>query len=179
MGDGRAGDGALGGVAVTSRGWVWAPVLLLSLGGCQFAGNLVAAGAGGASAAATANPAVGVAVGVGVNAGIDATFAWVARVRQGAEQNAILTDVGTMQPGEREAWKINHDIPIGDEHGEVEVTRLIPNALTVCKGVAFSVETGKPPKVTRHWYTTFACLDGNRWKWALPEPATERWGSLQ
>ena len=156
-----------------------APVLLLLLGGCQFTGQLVAAGAGGASAAATANPAVGVAVGVGVNAGIDATFAYIARVRQAAEQDAIAGEVGTMQVGVWRAWKINHFIPVGDEHGEVGVTRLIPNALTACKGVAFSVESGKGKKLTRQWYTTFACLDGTRWKWALAEPATDRWGALQ
>jgi hypothetical protein len=93
----------------------------------------------------------------------------------------------------------------GDEHGVVEVTRLIPNALAACKGVAFSVDTGDEAKdagggtkdasgrtadggtketsdgtkLSRHWYTTFACLDGKQWKWALAEPATERWDALQ
>jgi hypothetical protein len=155
------------------------PLLLVLLGGCTFTGQLVAAGAGGASAAATANPALGIAVGVGINAGIDATFAYVARVRQAAEQNAIAGEVGRMQVGEWRRWKINHLIPIGDEHGDVEVTREIPNALTTCKGVAFSVNSGKGKARTRHWYTTFACLDGKHWRWALAEPATQRWDVLQ
>lgn len=199
LGDGGTGDLALGGAAVMRRvfrrtpvlprlapvfRWApmllrLAPVLLVSLGGCSLTGQLVAAGAGGASAAATANPAVGIAVGVGINAGINATFAYVARVRQAAEQNAIASEVGRMRVGERRRWRIDHLIPIGDEHGEVEVTEVIPNALTTCKGVAFSVNAGKGKALTRHWYTTFACRDGKHWRWALAEPATARWDVLQ
>lgn len=155
------------------------PLLLLLLGGCQFAGAIIGAGAGGASAAATANPAVGIAVGVGVNAGINATFAYVGRKRQQAEQDAIAGEVATMQPGEQRPWKINHVIPVGDEHGEVDVVRTIPNALAPCKEIVFSVESGSGAKLERHWYRTDACEDTARWKWALAEPATERWGALQ
>lgn len=165
-------------MAVVRRALPLMPLLLL-LGGCQLAGELVSAAAGGASAAATANPAVGVAVGVGVNAGIDSAFAWFARVRQGAEQDAIAAHAGAMQAGESQPWKINHFIPIGNEHGVVSVTRVIPNKLTACKALAFSVDSGKAPHLTRQWYTTFACLDGKQWKWALAEPAIPRWGALQ
>jgi hypothetical protein len=153
--------------------------LLAALCGCQTAGALVAAGAGGASAAATANPAVGIAVGVGVNAGIDATFAYIQRKRQQAEQDAIAAEIATMQPGEQRSWKINHVIPVGNEHGVVVVVGNIPNALAPCKELTFSVDSGSGAKVTHHWYTTDACQDTRQWKWALAEPATERWGSLQ
>lgn len=153
--------------------------LMAALCGCQTAGELVAAGAGGASAAATANPAVGIAVGIGVNAGIDATFAYIQRKRQRAEQDAIAAEIATMQPGEQRSWKIDHVIPVGNEHGMVVVVRDIPNALAPCKELAFSVDSGGGEKLTRHWYTTDACQDTRRWKWALAEPATERWGTLQ
>jgi len=180
MGDGGAGDGAVGRDAVTPymRLALLVP-LMAALCGCQTMGELVAAGAGGASAGATANPAIGIAVGVGVNAGIDATFAYVQRKRQQAEQDAIAGEVATLQPGGKRPWKINHIIPIGDEHGEVVVVRDIPNALARCKQLAFSVDSGSGKKVTRHWYTTDACRDTKRWQWALAEPATERWDSLQ
>ena len=151
------------------------PMLLLALGGCRLAGELVAAAAGGASGAATANPAVGIAVGVAVNSGIDAATNWIVRTRQRAEQDAIAAEVATMQIGERRPWKIEHDIPIGNEHGEVEVTRVIANELTLCKELTFSVES----KNEAHLYTTQACQNGDHWKWALAEPAVERWGSLQ
>jgi hypothetical protein len=152
------------------------PVLLVALGGCRFAGDLVAAAAGGASGAATANPLVGVAVGVGVHSAIDAAVSYALRKRQQAEQDAIAGEIATMKPGERRPWKIEHDIPIGNEHGEVTVTRAFATRLTACKEVAFSVEEGD---TAPSLFTTAACYNGARWKWALAEPAVERWGALQ
>jgi hypothetical protein len=84
-----------------------------------------------------------------------------------------------MAPGERRPWHIDHTIPIGNEHGEVRVTRDIPNRLTPCKELVFSVESGKAEEAKQAWYTTQACRSGARWKWALAEPATQRWDSLQ
>ena len=153
---------------------------LVALAGCHFAGDLVAAAAGGASGAATANPAVGVAVGIGVHAGIDAAVNYFVRKRQQAEQDAIAGEVGSMQPGESRPWKVEHDIPIGNEHGEAEVTRVIDTRLTQCKELVFSVDEGSGAEATRRRYSTQACRgDDGTWKWALAEPATERWGTLQ
>jgi hypothetical protein len=152
------------------------PILsLIALGGCRFSGELVAAAAGGASGAATANPAVGIAVGIAVNSGINATVDYITRKRQQAEQDAIAGEVATMSLGDRRPWKIKHDIPIGNEHGEVQVTRMINTPLTLCKELVFSVDHGEQ----RDWYTTQTCRQGERWKWALAEPTIERWGSLQ
>ena len=174
----RTSNGALGRLAVScSSGLIL--LIPIALCGCRFAGDIVGAAAGGASAAATANPAVGIAVGVGVQAGIDATVSYLLRKRQQAEQDAIAAQVATMQTGERRTWKINHDIPIGNEHGEVEVTRAIANPLSLCKELVFSVDEGEGAKMTRAWYTTEACQSGQGWKWALAEPAVDRWGSLQ
>lgn len=155
------------------------PLVLLLLGGCKFAGDLVAAGAGGAAAGATGNPAVGIAVGIGVNAGIDATFAYVGRKWQQAEQDAIANEAAAMQPGDRRPWKIEHVVPIGNEHGEVKVVRAIATPLTLCKELVFSVESGSGAATKREWYTTDACRQGAQWKWSLAEPAVERWGVLQ
>jgi hypothetical protein len=155
------------------------PLLPFGLGGCRLGGELVAAAAGGASGAATANPAVGVAVGVAVNSGINATVAYIVRTRQRAEQDAIAAEVASMNVGDRRPWKIEHDIPIGNEHGEVEVTRTIATPLTLCKELVFSVDSGDGGDVKRELYATQACLQGERWKWALAEPTVERWGSLQ
>ncbi len=158
------------------------PVLalaIISLDGCRFAGELTAAAAGGASGAATANPAVGIAVGVAVHTGIDAAVNYIVRTRQQAEQDAIAGEVATMQVGDRRPWKIEHDIPIGNEHGEVQVTRSFATPLTQCKELVFSVDSGRGEELKRAWYTTEACQQGERWKWALAEPTTERWGSLQ
>jgi hypothetical protein len=75
--------------------------------------------------------------------------------------------------------RIDHTIPFGNEHGEVRVTRDIPNRLTPCKELVFSVESGKAEEANQAWYTAQACRSGVRWKWALAEPATQRWDSLQ
>lgn len=187
MGDRGTGDGAVGCATVTRRLWSppgrllisILPLTLLALSGCRFAGDVIGAAAGGATGAATANPAVGIAVGVAVNSGIDATFAYITKKRQQAEQDAIAGVVATMQVGERRAWEIRHDIPIGNEHGEVEVTRAIVTPLTSCKEVAFSVDSGHGDTLKQAWYVTQTCQQGDRWKWALAEPAVERWGALQ
>ena len=52
-------------------------------------------------------------------------------------------------------------------------------ALTLCKELVFSVDSGDGGDVKRELYATQACLQGERWKWALAEPTVERWGSLQ
>jgi hypothetical protein len=181
MGHRGAGDRTLGGAPVTRAHWHLSLLLFvpLALDGCRFVGELAGAAAGGASASATANPLVGIAVGVAVNTGIDATVDYIVRKRQQAEQDAIAGEVATMQVGDRRPWKIEHDIPIGNEHGEVQVTRVIATRLTLCKELAFSVASGSGPTETQHWYTTNACQNGDHWKWALAEPAAERWGSLQ
>lgn len=180
VGDGRTGDRAVGFVAVTPAVRAIAiPLLLIGLGGCRFGGDLVAAAAGGASGAATANPAVGIAVGVTVNSAIDAAFAYVGRKWQQGEQDALAAEVADMGVGEQRAWAVHHFVPIDDEHGKVEVTRAIVTPLTTCKELAFSVESGKGKDVRDAWYVTQACQDGARWKWALAEPATERWDALQ
>jgi len=41
------------------------------------------------------------------------------------------------------------------------------------------VEEGAVEAVRRQWLLTTACRQGEAWKWAAAEPATERWGSLQ
>ena len=82
-----------------------------------------------------------------------------------------------MRAGEQRSWAVHHFIPIGDEHGTVAVTRDIVTPLTTCKELVFSVESGGG--VPEGWYMTQACQDGARWKWALAEPAAERWGALQ
>jgi hypothetical protein len=182
MGDRGTGDRAVGRAAVRQAGHALLPLfscLLIGLGGCRFAGELVGAAAGGASAAASANPLVGVAVGVAANTAVDAATDYIVRKRQQAEQDAIAAEVATMDVGDRRSWKIRHDIPIGNEQGEVQVTRVIATPIALCKELVFSVDSGSGEELKRALYTTQACQDGQQWKWALAEPAVERWGSLQ
>jgi hypothetical protein len=80
-------------------------------------------------------------------------------------------------------WQITHDVPIEpNERGEVTVARLIAAGGLHCKEIVFSVDTPAPEAdaaPARAFYTATVCRDGNTWRWASAEPATERWGSLQ
>ena len=155
-------------------------LLPLGLGSCRVVGAIAGAAAGAASGTATSNPIVGFAIAVGVNAGIDELQNYIARIRQNAEQDEIAKAVGEMQLGETRSWKIVHDIPEFDnEHGQMQVVRLIDTPLTQCKEVMFTVDQGSGSRLHQRPYVTDACQDTRGWKWAQAEPATERWGYLQ
>jgi hypothetical protein len=150
------------------------------LTGCSALGGIAGAVAGASTGAATANPVVGYAVAVGVNAGVDELQKYIARVRQNAEQDAIVQAVGEMNVGTSRPWRIVHDIPMfDDEHGEMEVTRLIQTPLTACKEVVFTVDHGNAAHLRQTIYVTSACLDTQGWRWAATEPAVDRWGYFQ
>jgi len=176
MGLGRAGDGALGLVAVKVAGLV---AMGLLLGGCTSVSSILAVGAGAAAGGASVNPAVGYAVAVGVAAGADYGLKWYGRTTQGAEQDAIAAVAAKLAPGQGGSWRIRHTIPIGNEAGELRVVRLIRNPLTDCKQVVFSVVDGSGADATRAWYSADICREGSVWKWASAEPAVARWGFLQ
>ncbi|HEY0181680.1 MAG TPA: hypothetical protein VGC09_02635 [Rhodopila sp.] len=122
---------------------------------------------------------MGFAVGVATDAGANYAFRYYSRTRQGAEQDAIAEVAGDLPLGTKAAWKIEHTIPIGDEHGQLRVIRAIDSPLTACKEVAFSVDEGSGDKIKRAWFTADICKQAEKWKWASAEPAVERWGFLQ
>jgi len=183
MGVGRAGDRTVGIVAVRRRprghriGSI-APVVLLLLPGCTSVGSIAGAVSGSAAGTGSANPALGYAVGIGTKAAVDALARYISRKRQQAEQDQIAAVVGTLPVGGSASWRINHLIPVGNEHGTLTVTRDIPNVLAPCKEVVFTVIAGNKPDSPRGYYATTACQQAKRWKWAQAEPATPRWGFL-
>jgi hypothetical protein len=151
--------------------------------GCGQAADLTGAVAGGTAALVSANPAVGYGVGIGVRAATSAGIRYAVRRRQQAAQDEVAAVIGSLAPGETRAWRIRHDIPIGNERGEVRLVRVLDNALAPCREALFSVAEGSAPDAPRQWFLTTACRQrdqaGDRWKWAAAEPATARWGSLQ
>ena len=101
-------------------------------------------------------------------------------VRQNAEQDAILSSVAEMPPGQVKDWKIVHEIPMFDnEHGTMQVTRVIDTPLTECKEVLFTVDNGQGAHLKQTPYITSACRDDHLWKWAEAEPAVSRWGYFE
>jgi hypothetical protein len=164
--------------AASSLQWA-VPALLLLLPGCTDLGSITGAATGVATGTGSANPALGYAVGIGTKAAVDALVNHIARSRRRAEQDQIVLAVGALPVGGSTAWRIRHAIPVGDAHGEVTVVRDIPNPLSPCKEVVFTLEAGERPNGPHAYYATTACRHGTRWKWALAEPATSRWGVLQ
>ena len=64
---------------------------------------------------------------------------------------------GDLPVGGEAVWKIEHTIPIGNEHGRLRVVRVINSPLAICKEVAFSVEEGEGEKLKRALFTTDIC----------------------
>jgi hypothetical protein len=114
-----------------------------------------------------------------VQAGTQSAVNYVMRLRQHAEQTAIATVAGPLPPGVVMPWRIEHDIPIGDEHGEVQVTRVISTPLAVCEEILFSVAKKKAPQPDDPRYIATTCHQANGWRWASAEPTVARWGFLQ
>jgi hypothetical protein len=153
--------------------------LLPLLAGCKAIPDIAAVISGAAAGGTTGNPAVGFAVGVAVDAAAAAGVRYVGRSRQQAEQDAIAQAAGELRSDDAGPWRIEHDIPIGNEHGELRVVRQIDSPLAACKEIVFSVDDGAGPDATRSWYTASIFRQAHRWKWASAEPAVERWGFLQ
>ena len=148
---------------------------LVLLAGCTSSARVTAVVTGGVAGASTGSPAIGFLVGVVTDAAANYVVRVVGRTRQGAEQDAIAAAVGDLPVGTSANWKIEHTIPIGDEHGRFQVVRAIDSPLAACKEIAFSVEDGKD----KSWYTANVCKQADTWKWASAEPAVARWGFLQ
>lgn len=152
------------------------------LGACSTVGGLAGTVAGIATGSFTSNPAIGVAVSVSVKAATDAGVKGLLRSLQQDEQDEIAALAGAMAPGEIRQWQVRHTIPYGNNQGDVQVTRVIDTALARCREILFTVVDRKaaPPvdDRPRAWFAANICRQDSRWKWAIAEPAVERWGAL-
>jgi hypothetical protein len=142
------------------------------------------AGIGGAALAAkvTSNAAVATGIGLGVVAAAKAGVQYSQRVVHRDTQDHIAMAAGPLEVGAVTPWSVTHRIPIeDDEHGRVTVSRTISTGPLACKEIVFSVDQAATPNVpaSSAFYVASICRDGQAWKWASAEPATERWGALQ
>ncbi|MCB4824753.1 hypothetical protein [Roseicella aerolata] len=161
------------------------PALLLLLPGCQALlteTTSTLAGIGGASIsdAVGADAAITTGIGLGVQALGRAGLQYAQRKTHQAAQDHIAATAGPLPVGGTAAWATSHTIPVEpNERGQVAVSRTISSGPLECKEIVFSVENGSGEALRRAFYLAAICRDGERWKWASAEPATERWGSLQ
>lgn len=158
---------------------------LLMLSGC---GSLLTEGtadlagvAGAGIASGVTNSAAGAAaIGLGVRSVASEGLKFVTRRVHRNEQDAIAQAAGPLEPGTLQAWSIRHRVPIeNNEAGQVVVSRAFGAGSFRCKEIVFSVDTVTRQGPQRAFYTATICQDGETWRWASAEPATERWGPLQ
>jgi hypothetical protein len=162
-----------------------APCLAALLCGCtSVLSEGTSAGAGvtaaGITRGTTRNAALITGIGLGVQAVARAGLKYTERKVHQTEQDRIAAVAGTLPVGAVGGWQVAHTIPIeADEHGEVTVSRQVGGGEIVCKEIVFSVNHTGKNGVSREFYTATICRNGDVWKWATAEPATERWGGLQ
>ncbi|SMG46093.1 hypothetical protein [Paraburkholderia susongensis] len=158
-----------------------------ALSGCSSLyteGAVAGAGVAGAAVATqvTSNAAVATGIGLGAVAAARAGVQYSERVVHRNTQNSIATAAGPLDIGAVAPWSITHSFPIeDDEHGRVTVSRLISTGALDCKEIVFSVDQNatRNTPASSSFFIASICRDGNNWRWASAEPATERWGALQ
>ncbi|EIF32581.1 hypothetical protein BCh11DRAFT_00310 [Burkholderia sp. Ch1-1] len=158
-----------------------------ALSGCSSLyseGATAGAGIAGAALAAkvTSNAAVATGIGLGAVAAARAGVQYSERVVHTNTQDGIAKIAGPLDVGAVAPWSVTHSVPIeDDEHGRVTVSRTISAGALDCKEIVFSVDQSATRNVpaSSAFYVASICRDGDNWKWASAEPATERWGALQ
>ncbi|MFM0047496.1 hypothetical protein [Paraburkholderia sediminicola] len=158
-----------------------------TLSGCSSLyseGATAGAGIAGAALAAkvTSNAAVATGIGLGALAAARAGVQYSERVVHTNTQDGIAKIAGPLEVGAIAPWSVTHSVPIeDDEHGRVTVSRTISAGALDCKEIVFSVDQTATKNVpaSSAFYVASICRDGDNWKWASAEPATERWGALQ
>ena len=158
-----------------------------ALSGCSSLyseGATAGAGIAGAALAAkvTSNAAVATGIGLGAVAAARAGVQYSERVVHKNTQDGIAKIAGPLDVGAIAPWSVTHSVPIeDDEHGRVTVSRTISAGALDCKEIVFSVDQTATKNVpaSSAFYVASICRDGDNWKWASAEPATERWGALQ
>jgi hypothetical protein len=158
-----------------------------ALSGCSSLyseGATTSAGIAGAALAAkvTSNAAVATGIGLGAVAAARAGVQYSERVVHKNTQDGIARIAGPLEVGAVAPWSVTHSVPIeDDERGRVTVSRAISTGALDCKEIVFSVDQTATKNVpaSSAFYVASICRDGDNWKWASAEPATERWGALQ
>ncbi len=158
---------------------------LLALSGCgslltEGTADLAGVAGAGAATAVTKSAAGAAAIGLAVRSLASEGLKYAERRVHRNEQDAIAQAAGPLEPGALQTWSIHHTVPIEvDEAGQVVVSRAFGVGSFRCKEIVFSVDDMTRKGLLRAFYTATICRDGDAWRWASAEPATERWSGLQ
>lgn len=150
---------------------------VLGLAGCAGVGSAVTgvttAGVAATVGSATGNPFLGLLAGAGASYGIDQGVKYAERRITDNVHHAVAATAGPLDVGQAAPWRVEEALPLSGKSGTVQVARTFGAAIP-CKDVVFTLDDAPDLTVT----TVCRGKDG-RWQWALAEPATRRWGSLQ
>lgn len=154
-----------------------AAVGILGLAGCSNVGSAVTgvttAGVAATVGSATGNPLLGLLAGAGASYGIDQGVKYAERRITDNVHHAVARAAGPLDVGQSAPWRVEEKLPLSGKSGTVQVARTFGAAIP-CKDVVFTLDDEPDLTVT----TVCRAKDG-QWQWALAEPATRRWGSLQ
>jgi hypothetical protein len=162
-----------------------AAALACAVSGCSSlinAGSAEVAGIGGAgvAAAVTSNGAAATGIGLAVQAATRAGVQYAQRQVHQSVQDEIARAAGALKIGDVGHWQIEPKANLEpDQKGRVTISRVISTTALQCKEAVFSVDSVVKDVPRSAFYVAIVCQDGDRWKWASAEPATERWGALQ
>lgn len=151
---------------------------LLALSACTSSSISQSVGAitGITSGAFTSNPTIGYTIGISMQAATKAGINYLFRTWTHEQQQAMADLASQLPLGEVHAWEMNRIVHYGSEHGQMKIIREIPNALTHCRELVFSVENDDEPS---SYYTSSICKNGHYWAWATVDPSVNRWWGLQ
>jgi hypothetical protein len=135
--------------------------------------GLGTAGVAASVSSATGSAVLGVLAGAGVAYGVDESVDYAERRITDNIHHAIASAAGPLGPGQSAAWQVEEQLPLSGRTGTVQIARTFGDAIP-CKDVVFTLDDSLDLNVT----TICQARDG-QWRWALAEPATRRWGSLQ
>jgi len=137
--------------------------------------DAAAIGGGVLAAEVTENALAASAIVVGVRALAVAGLNVLERQVHGIEQQSIADAAAPLADGEVALWDVGDNLATTVGRGEVTVVRAFGSADLRCKEILFSLDEAE----ARAFYVAFICEDRGQWRWAVAEPATARWGTLQ
>jgi len=157
--------------------------LAVALSACTNAGSATdtaasattSAGIASGVTSATGSALTGAAAGIGAAVALDIGIKYAARHVHRYVQDAVAEAAGPLDVGQSARWRVDHWLPLTKKHGTVETARSFGTAIP-CKDIVFTVDDDDDQNL----YVTTICADKRGiWRWALAEPAVDRWGSLQ
>lgn len=137
--------------------------------------DAAAIGGGVLAAEVTENALAASTIVVGVRALAVAGLNVLERQVHAIEQQTIADAAGPLIEGDVAPWDVGDNPATTVGRGEVTVVRTFGTDDLRCKEILFSLDEPE----ARAFYVAFICDDRGQWRWALAEPATSRWGTLQ